>query len=59
MKPPRAERPRPLLDGIRWLFAPFFAWWGFMGVAPLLIYVLIGLLAVGLLVRMLALFLGK
>lgn len=59
MKPPRVDRPHPLADSIRWLFAPIVTWWTFAAVAPWLIYGCFGLLALGVLVRVVALFLGK
>lgn len=59
MKPPRAERPHPILDGIRWLFAPVIAWWGFAAVAPSLVYLTFALVAVMLFIQLLRLFLGR
>lgn len=59
MRPDRVDRPRPLLDGIRWLFAPIVAWWGFAAVAPSLVYLLFALVGVMLLIQLLRLFLGK
>lgn len=44
MRPPRVERPHPLADSIRWLFAPIVTWWTFAAVAPWLIYGSFGLL---------------
>lgn len=59
MKPPKADRPHPLADWIGGLFAPVFAWWRFVGTVPLLIYLMVGMTAVGLLIRIACLFLGK
>jgi hypothetical protein len=56
---PDPNRPRPLVDGIRWLFTPIINWWGFVGTIPALVYLAFGMFAVMLVIDVLRLFLRR